>query len=282
MKPSAFVYTRAESLDDVFAAFAEHGDDARLLAGGQSLMPILNMRLAEPDILVDINDIDELNGVAVVDGHLRVGALTRHRELASNADIAAHAPLLRLAAPHIAHPAIRNRGTFGGSLCHADPAAELPACVIALSAKMNIAGPGGTRTVAATDFIEGIFDTCLADDEILTSVDIPLPGDDQVFGFDELARRHGDYAIAGLAASATRRGTELDDLRLVYFSVADRAVLASQTMAAVTAGGDTASALAADLADAMDDLHSSAATKRHLAGVLLDRVLDRMRGGDRS
>ncbi|MEK9724962.1 MAG: xanthine dehydrogenase family protein subunit M [Rhodospirillaceae bacterium] len=277
MKPAPFEFVRAASLDETFGAIARFGDDARILAGGQSLMPILNMRLAQPSALIDINGIQELSGIAVVDGKLRIGALTRHAELLTSADVARHAPLLAQAAPHIAHPAIRNRGTIGGSLAHADPAAELPACVLAHDATLNIAGPNGTRAVAAADFFQGIFETALDHGEILTSVDIPPMAGGAVAAFDELARRHGDYAVTGLAAVGSARGGSFAGLRVVFFALADRPVLAANAAAALEGQSDLTdavrAALADDLADVADDLHTSAATKRHLAGVLLGRVL---------
>jgi len=285
MKPASFDFVRAATLDDVFAAFQQHGDDAQILAGGQSLMPILNMRLATPEVLVDINGIDELNGISVNDGFLRIGALTRHCDLLASPEIAAHAPLLTLAAPHIAHPAIRNRGTFGGSLCHADPAAELPACVIAAGARINVAGPGGRRSVEAAGFFHGIFDTDLAADEILTSVDLPLLTTDERVGFQELARRHGDYAVAGLAMKATVSAGKVSGATLVYFSVADQPLVAPAAAGALDGHAvsdplsDTVmAALDNDLTHVIDDLHTSAAGKRHLAGVLLGRVLAEMAG----
>ncbi len=287
MKAAPFDYFQAATLDEVIAAFQRFGDEACILAGGQSLMPLLNMRLADPQVLIDINHIAELQGVSLIDGHVRIGALTRHSELARSADIAQHAPLLKLAAPHIAHPAIRNRGTIGGSLSHADPAAELPACVIASNARINLAGPNGTRTVAAGEFFQGIFETTLAAGEILTSVDIPLLGADDVVAFDELARRSGDYAAAGIAAKGTRADGGLRDLRIVFFSIADRPLLAEKTMAAVadlTWSDETAAAARAafdaDLTDLADDLHTSAATKKHLAWVLCGRAMTELAGSD--
>ena len=282
MKPAPFAYQRAETLNDVFAAFAAYGDEVRLLAGGQSLMPIVNMRLATPEVLLDINGIRELDGILVKDNNLRIGALTRLQDLANSPEIAAYAPLLAMAATHIAHTAIRNRGTIGGSLCHADPAAELPACLIALDANINIASANETRQVAASEFITGVFDTCLAENEIVTSLDVPLPVPNQRVGFDELARRHGDYAMVGLAAKSVYTNAIFSKLNLVYFAVADRPVLAMNTMAAVSDNRDIIMALDQDLANAVDDLHTSATTKRHLAGILLSRVLEQMGKGEPS
>ncbi len=287
MKPAPFEFVRAASMDEVFATFEQYGDDALILAGGQSMMPMLNMRLASPKILVDINHVAELDGISLTGGALRIGALTRHRDLGSSADVARHAPLLQLAVPHIAHPAIRNRGTFGGSISHADPAAELPACAIASDATINVAGANGDRAIAAADYFLGIFDTALELGEVLVSVDIPSIGATERVAFAELARRRGDYAMTGLAAKATVEGNTLGNLRLVFFAIADRPLVASETMAALE-GVDYSletvtaieNALAADLQDAIGDLHTPVETKRHLARVLVGRVLAQLVGGE--
>ena len=287
MKAAAFDFVRATALDDVFAAFERHGDEAQILAGGQSLMPMMNMRLAAPRVLVDINHIAELNGITETDGSLRIGALTRHRDLGANALVAQHVPLLKMATPHIAHPAIRNRGTFGGSLSHADPAAELPACAIASDALINVTGKRGDRSIKAVDFFLGTFNTALEPGEILVSVDLPVIGVTERVAFAELARRQGDYALVGLAAKGTIDGGIFSNLRLVFFSVADRPVMASETIAALEGrdySPDTVkaaeAALEADLQGIDKDLHSSVATKFHLARVLVGRVLSQLVGGN--
>jgi aerobic carbon-monoxide dehydrogenase medium subunit len=161
VKPAAFAYVRAASLDQVFDLLARHGDEARLLAGGQSLVPTLNLRLSAPAVLIDINGLDELAGISVENGGLRIGALTRQRTVEESDEVARHSPLLKMAMPHIAHPAIRNRGTVGGSIAFADPAAELPACAVALGAKIELRGPEGSRTVAADRFFHGLYETDL-------------------------------------------------------------------------------------------------------------------------
>ena len=221
MKPRSFKYVRAQSLDDVFAVLDEHGDEARVLAGGQSLLPAMNTRLAAPEVLVDANGVEEMRGIAVDGPVLRIGAMTRHAELAGSAEVAKHAPLIAQAMPHIAHAAIRNRGTLGGSLCHADPAAELPACAVALGATLNVAGSGGRRSIAAADFFEGVFATSLAPNEVVTSIDIPVAGAKSRTYFGELARRKGDYAMAGLAAQTGISGEHFSDPHLVFFAVAE-------------------------------------------------------------
>ncbi len=272
LKAPSFAYLRAVSLADALDALAEHGEDARLLAGGQSLVPALNMRLSEPRFLIDINHIAALGGIEERGGALRVGALARHSEVGSSPLVARLAPLLHRAIPHIAHPAIRNRGTFGGSLAHADPAAELPACAVALDAVLSLASRRGERRVAARDFFRGLYATALGPDEIVTAIDIPPAPAGGRSVFLELARRRGDYALAGLAA-VQRPG----DLRLVFFGVGDRPLEAKAAAAALQregAAGRVAAAQAA-LAEDLDppgDLQADGATKLHLARVLLARA----------
>ena len=173
MKPAPFAYFRARTLDDVFEVLADRGDGAKILAGGQSLMATLNMRLSAPDVLVDIGRVEGLAGIEDAGDSLRIGAMTRHVDVESSALIATHAPLIASAMPHIAHPAVRNRGTFGGSIAFADPAAELPACVVALEARMRIAGRNGSRTVDADAFFGGLYETAIGPGEILVSVEVP-------------------------------------------------------------------------------------------------------------
>jgi carbon-monoxide dehydrogenase medium subunit len=249
-------------------------DDARLLAGGQSLIATLNMRLSHPTLLVDINGIGELGGIALKDGQLVIGALTRHAQAERSAEIARHAPLIALAMPHIGHPAIRNRGTIGGSIAFADPAAELPACLVALDGDVDIAGPQERRTVKADDFFKGLFETALTPRDVLTSIRVPAASANTRVGFAEFARRHGDYAMAGLAACARADGMRLDDVRLVYFGVGSKPQRARHAEAALAGNGDIDAAVGAlgqDL-DPPDDVQASGAVKRHLAGVLLRRV----------
>ena len=175
MKAAAFSYARATSIADALQLLARHGDDAKVLSGGQSLMPALNLRLARPAILVDIGRLSELRGIAVASDKVTIGALTRHVDLLGSQEIAESLPLLREAAAQVAHPAIRNRGTIGGNLAHADPASELPACMLALNATLVIRGLDRERRVAAMDFFRGIYATALAADELLTGIEIPLP-----------------------------------------------------------------------------------------------------------
>ncbi len=252
---------------------ARHGGEAKLLAGGQSLLPALNLRLSAPSVLIDIGRIEALRGIGVSGGVLRIGALTTHAELAASVDVARHAPLLTRAIAHVAHPAIRNRGTIGGSLANADPAAELPACALVLQARMLASGPAGARRIPAEGFFTGLFETALGADEILTGIEIDLVPAAR-WGFAELARRSGDYAIVGLAAHAAPGAPP----RLAYFAVGARAMLARRAAAALAPGVTPATIDAA--ARALDedlephaDLLATAATRLHLARVLLRRVV---------
>jgi carbon-monoxide dehydrogenase medium subunit len=224
MKASAFDYARASSVDNAIELLSQYGDRAKVLSGGQSLMPAMNLRLLAPELLVDIGALDELRGITRQNGLLSIGALTRHVDLLNSPDIAACAPLLKEAIAHVAHPAIRNRGTIGGSLAHADPASELPACVIALDATIVVRGPVGERRIAAEEFFLGIYETALSADELLVTIEVPLPPSNAAHYFCEFARRHGDYAIVGLAAQAVVNNQKLIDLRSVFFGVGDKAM----------------------------------------------------------
>jgi len=270
LKPAPFAYAKARSIDDVIALMAEHAD-ARLLAGGQSLIATLNMRLSSPPLLIDINGLDNLKRIAAKDGTVQIGALVRHAEAEASPDIARHAPLIARALPHVAHPAIRNRGTIGGSIAFADPAAELPACLLALGGEVEITNATGARAVAADDFFKGLFETAIGQGDILTAIRVPAARADSRYGFAELARRHGDYALVGLAAAARADGKALKDVRLAFFGVDARPVRARGAETALERGEDGIAALARDL-DPHGDVQASAAAKRHLAGVLLRRV----------
>lgn len=270
MKPAPFAYKKARKLDEAVSLLGEH-KDARLLAGGQSLIATLNMRLSAPTVLIDINGIGGLGGIAHKNGKIEIGALVRHVQAESNELIAKHAPLIARALPHIAHPAIRNRGTLGGSIAFADPAAELPACLLALDGEIDAAGPKGKRTIRAQDFFKSLFETALDAEEILTAIRVPAAAKDARFGFAELARRHGDYAIVGLAASARGDGKKLSDVRLAYFGVGNTAIRARKAEAALAKGDIDAAVAALDL-DPPDDVQATGAVKKHLAGVLLRRV----------
>ena len=279
MKSNSFEYVRALSLDEVFAVLSEHGDDAKILAGGQSLIPTMNMRFAAPDVLIDLANIDDLGKIEVLGDNLRIGAMARHVEVLKSEEVARHAPVISMAVPSIAHAAIRNRGTFGGSLCNADPASELPACTLALGASFNIGSTAGYRTVPAEQFFLGTYTTCLADDEVLISVDLPLAGDNTLTFFDEVSRRKGDYAMAGLAANATAQGGRLKDVRLVFFAVSEKAVSSpsAETLLSGTPITDIdiesiCQAVGEDIKP-FDDLTTSGGTKLALMKTLAKRAI---------
>jgi carbon-monoxide dehydrogenase medium subunit len=273
VKPSPFAYAQAKSLDHAIELLGRPDGEARLLAGGQSLIATLNMRLSAPKLLIDLNGIRGLSGIALKNGQVEIGALTRHTEAERSSEIAQHAPLIALAMPHIGHVAIRNRGTLGGSIAFADPAAELPACLLALGGEIEIAGENGKRTVKADDFFKRLFETALGPRDVLTAIRVPAASKESRAGFAEFARRHGDYAMVGLAASAKARGTGLSDVRLAYFGVGAVPLRAKKAEAALAGGSldDAVKALAADL-DPSDDVQATGTTKKHLAGVLLRRV----------
>lgn len=270
MKPAPFAYHKARSLEDAVAQLAAH-EDARLLAGGQSLIATLNMRLSAPTLLVDINGITGLDRIEFNRDTVEIGALVRHTQAERSDVIAKHVPLIARAMPHIAHPAIRNRGTLGGSVAFADPAAELPACLLALGGEVEVSGSKGKRIIKADDFFKGLFETALAPDEILTALRLPGAKPDTRIGFAELARRHGDYAIVGLAATARADGGKLADVRLAYFGVGDTPVRPRKAETALMQGGINDAVAALDLAP-HDDVQATATTKKHLASVLLKRV----------
>jgi aerobic carbon-monoxide dehydrogenase medium subunit len=283
MKASAFAYARATSVGNALELLVAHGDGAKVLSGGQSLMPAMNLRLLSPEILVDIGDLAELKGIELRHDILRIGALTRHVDLLNSPEIAAHAPLLTEAITHVAHPAIRNKGTLGGSLAHADPASELPACMLALNATIIARGPDGERRIAATDFFIGIYETALSAQELLVAVELPVSGPDSSHFFHEFARRHGDYAIVGIAVQATVKGGIFSDLRIAYFAVGDRPVLADAAARLINVAvtpqllAEASTALGEEL-DPREDQQASPAMRRHLAKVLLARCVSALLG----
>jgi carbon-monoxide dehydrogenase medium subunit len=279
MKWPAIGYLRASSLDDIWRARAEHGDAAQVLAGGQTLLATLAFRLSEPKILLDITRVEALRGVSMQGAVLRIGALTRHAELGRDPLVARHAPLLAQAVPLIAHPAIRNRGTIGGSLAYADPAAELPACVVALGAHIIAVSPRGERRIAAAAFFTGLLSTALAADELIAAVEVPVATAANRSVILEVARRSGDYAMAGLAAWLAMDGARVASARLVFFGVGSGPVLATRATAALSGQALDANAIAAAqaaLAQDLDppaDMHGPPEMKRHLARVLVQRAL---------
>lgn len=284
MKAPPFRYIKAATLDECLALLATFAAQAQILAGGQSLMPMLNMRLAAPEVVIDINGLGaELDGIRLEGGALVIGALTRHAAIAASALVAEHAPLLTQAAPHIAHVAIRSRGSIGGSLALADPAAEWPACCLALGADIELAGRSGRRRVAADAYFKGLYATARCDDEIVTSVRIPIAGPRQVHAFREFARRRGDFAVVGVALTADRHDRNFRNVRLALMGMGDRPLLAHGAMAVLedaaldaTTVQAAVTALAA-LGDPPGDAAYPADYRRHLAGVLLARSLGALR-----
>ncbi|RIK37788.1 MAG: molybdopterin dehydrogenase [Chloroflexi bacterium] len=282
MKPAPFRYFAPQSLDEALALLSEHGYDAKLLAGGQSLVPAMNFRLAQPSVVVDLNRIAELFFLRpAADGGLHIGAMTRQRTLERDPRVAEHAPLLHAAVPHIAHVQIRNRGTIGGSLAHADPAAELPAVVLVLGARLRARSQRGDRWIDAGDFFVSLFTTVLEPDEILVEIDLPPQPLRAGWSIQEVARRHGDYAIVGVTATVTLDETgRCNQARIALLSVGDGPVPA-QAGARLLENefpGPELIAAAADVVATQDidpasDIHASAAYRRHLARVLTRRAL---------
>lgn len=257
---------------------ASAGHDVKILAGGQSLVPMLNLRLVRPAVLIDLNGVPGLDRIIpAADGGLGIGALVRHAALASSAAVVERAPLLAEAARHIGHPAIRHRGTLGGSLAHADPAAELPAALVALDAELVLRGPRGARTIRASEFFLGLMTTALGPDEILVEIHVPPQGPG--WGFAEVARRAGDFALAGVVALVDRAAGSsgrFRSARLVGFGVGDRPVrfaAAEEILTSPNGSLERAASAAADSCDPPDDVHASAEYRRHLAAVVTAEAL---------
>ena len=279
MKPAPFRLHAPESVPDVLGLLAEHGDEAKVLAGGQSLVPMLALRLARFGHLVDVNRVRGLDAIAASDGWLRVGATARHRDLETDPSVAAQVPLLAGATPFVGHAQIRNRGTVGGAIAHADPAAEYPAVAVALDAVMEVAGPGGTREVPAGSFFEGTWATALAPDELLTAVRFPVWDGCQGVGVEEIARRQGDFALVGVVCALGWSGTgdRANRAALALFGVGAtpmRATAAEQLLVQ-GAGPIEVAAAAVESVHPLDDLHASGAYRRKVAGVLVRRAVQR-------
>lgn len=284
MKAPAFSYIKPRALAEVFDLLERHADRARVLAGGQSLLASLNMRLSAPELLVDITGLPGLSGITVSDRTVRIGALTTHRQIEHSGEVARHLPMLAQAVRHVAHVAIRNVGTFGGSIALADPAAEYPACAVALEATFVLAGRGGERRVKAREFFRGLYQTALKPSELVVAGEFPVSAEGYRSVFLELARRRGDYAIVGLAAHARVAGGLVNDARLAFLGAASTPVLAVRAAAALEGRPPDAQALAAAQAtldeelEVPADLYASRATKLHLARVLLGRALGALAG----
>ena len=282
MKPAPFEYLAPDSLSSALDIMAEHGDEAKVLAGGQSLVPSMNFRLLQPSLLVDLNGIHELSYIAEDDDGLRIGAMTRQRQLERDALVARRLPLLHEAMPHVAHVQIRNRGTLGGSLAHADPAAELPVIMVALDGRIRVKSIERERWIEAENFFEGVFATSLDDDEILVEVSLPPLPDRTGTCFLEFSRRKGDYALLGVAALVTLDQSGIcRQARLVYLNAAEYPVNARRA-AEVLVGEKPDARLFAAAADVAVEseirpaghIHASVPYLRHLARVLTQRALE--------
>lgn len=284
MKPAPFEYHSPDSLDAALALLEEHGYDAKLLAGGQSLVPMMNFRLAQPAMLVDLNRLPQLDSIIPdSSGGIKIGAMVRQSKLEQNTLVAEFAPLLHECVPNIAHPQIRNRGTIGGNLAHADPASELPAVMVALQAKFRLQRSGGDRWIGAEQFFQGLFATDCAPEEMLVEISVPALAPRTGWAFEEVARRHGDYALAGVAALATvDQGGVCTGATLVYLSAGEVPMAAPKAagMLAGQAASDAlfeavAQAAASEEIEPVDDIHATAEYKRHLVRVLTKRALKR-------
>ncbi|MBI4790927.1 MAG: xanthine dehydrogenase family protein subunit M [Chloroflexi bacterium] len=281
MKPAPFRYFAPSTLQEALDLLAEHGDAAKVLAGGQSLTPMMNFRLVTPAILIDLNPISELSFIREQDGHLVIGAMARQRHLERDPRVAAYAPLIAETMPFVAHPQIRNRGTVGGSLAHADPAAELPAVMIALDAEFKLSSQKGERQVRAADFFIGLFTTALDPTELLTEITLPTRMPRTGHAFQEVSRRHGDFALAGVATTvALDEQGACRDARIVYLGLGMRPIAADAAAKQMIGAMPTAEAIQ-HVANAVDaeiepstDIHASAEFRRHLARVLTRRALE--------
>jgi len=266
MIPAAFEYVAADSAADAVDLLARHGDDAKLLAGGHSLLPMMKLRLAAPSVLIDISRARDLSGISIDGGELVIGATTRHADLASSELVKTEAPLLAHAASLVGDPQIRHRGTIGGSLAHADPAADLPMALVALGGSVELTGPAGSRRVAADDFFTGFFETTLADGELLSAVRVPRrPG--AAWGYQKFVRRANDWAIVGVAAI---------DGRIALANMASVPIRARAAEEALATGASPARAaeLAADGTSPGEDIHADKEFRQHLARVLTRRALE--------
>jgi aerobic carbon-monoxide dehydrogenase medium subunit len=283
MKPAPFEYVLPDSLPAALAALQEHGFDAKLLAGGQSLVPVMNFRLNQPGVLIDLNRISELNFIRedAASGEIRLGGMVRQRQLERDALIAERLPLLHETMPHIAHPQIRNRGTLGGSLVHADPAAELPVIAVALNGRFRLQNASSDRWINARDFYVSLFETACGEDEILVEVALPSLPPRTGYAFLEMSRRHGDFALAGVAAAVTLTEQNVcTAAKLVYLNVGEGPVDAKEAAQMLVGEvvteelmGETAVYASQNEIEPIGDIHATAAYKRHLVNVLTTRAL---------
>ncbi len=279
MKPPAFKFFAAESVEEAVSLLAQHGDEAKVIAGGQSLVPMLNFRLLSPSVIVDINGIAGLDQIEDCNGGLKIGALTRHFSLETSEVVKKRFPVISAAMIHVAHLAIRNRGTIGGSLSHADPAAELPTIAVLLDAKITVVRSGGERVIDAGDFFESALNSALEDDEIVTQIEFPALPARTGWGFHEFTRRSGDFGLAGVAATMTRSGKRAAHVRIALLGVDETPIRATEAESLLndsefgTDGVRAAVEAARELVEPIDDLHASADYRRHLVGILTERAL---------
>ena len=279
MKSPAFSYYEAKDLADAIN-IKKTDDDAVILAGGQSLLPTLNMRLSNPSVLIDIGNINELKKIKVEDSHLIIGAMCSHSQLMNDLVVNEKLPILNKILSQIAHPAIRNKGTHGGSIAYGDPAAELPAFAVLVNAEIILSGPNGERTVSAKDFYKGLFETAINSDEILTSVKYPINFNDTKLFFDEVTRRHGDYAMAGLVGSIKQKNKINNEINLVFFGTGDKPNEAPKTCEYLLNNefnySDIKDILKTDI-DFASDVSSSSDMKAHLSAILVGRMIKELK-----
>ncbi len=275
MKPTRFHYHAPTTLAEAVGLLSEYGDEAKVLAGGQSLVPMLSLRLANFGQLIDLNKVSGVSDIARSNGHLRIGAMTRQAVAEYSTDVATHLPLVARALPHIGHFQIRNRGTVGGSIAHADPASELPAVALALDAVIEATGPSGTRRLAAEDFFVSTWETALADDEILSAVEFPVWDGRCGWAVEEISRRHGDFALVGTTVGVQVTDGAVTRSGIALFGVAGTPVRARAAEAALLAGADAAEAgrVAANELHPSDDIHASGSYRKQVAAVVVRRAI---------
>jgi carbon-monoxide dehydrogenase medium subunit len=280
MIPGSFEYFAPTALDEALSLLQEHGDDAKVLAGGHSLIPTMKLRLAEPAVIIDIGRIGGLKGISESDGKLVIGALTTHHELESSDLVQQRVPLLTQTAAEIGDVQVRNKGTIGGSIAHADPAADWPAAILALDADIQIAGPNGERTVKATDFFQGLYETDLGDDEILTAIHVSIPAANTKGTYLKLHQVASGFALAGVAVVLTKSGDTCQNVSVGITGVSDAPYRASGVESDLTGAALTADNIAAaaeravDGIDALEDIHASQAYRQNLAQVYTRRAIE--------
>jgi carbon-monoxide dehydrogenase medium subunit len=290
VKPPPFDYAAPDTVDEAVSLLKEHGDEAKVLAGGQSLVPLMALRLARPSVVVDLGRVAELRYVRHSDDIVRIGAMTTHRDIELDGFLQDRSPMIREAMSVLGHVAIRNRGTVGGSCAHSDPAAEWPALALVLDAEFEASGPGGQRTIAAADFFQSYFTTALEPEEVLTEIRLPLPERGTGSAFEEFSRRHGDFGIVGSAAVVHRSGGVISDARVALVGVGGTPVRseAAAMMIGSDGGDDVLDAIGVALQDEIDptgDIHGSSEFRRHCAALIMKRAMrlavDRAEDGGR-